>query len=479
MQFDQIKYYVNGEYILPTAGRTSDILNPATGEVIGRAAECDKGDVDAAIEAAYKAQKEWRQLPAVSRGEYLKKIAALLKENKDYIGRILSSEQGKTLNQATSEVFYAGDLLEYHAEWARRIEGEIVQADSANENIFIYKEPLGVVGCILPWNFPIYVLARKMGPALITGNTVVLKPSEETPLSTLALGELFSRAGLPAGVANIVSGDGAVAGHSISAHPRVSFVTLTGSVATGQKIMQACSQNITRVSLELGGKAPAVVMADANLELAADAIVASRLSNAGQVCNCVERVYVQATIADAFQKILTEKMADKKPDDGIKNPDADMGPLINSAAAKKVHAMVEQAISGGATLLTGGEAPAENSAFYKPTVLSGCNNSMSIVQQEVFGPVIPLVTFDTREQALELANDSDYGLTSVLFTEDYRTVMYFSNHIEAGELYVNRAPGEAYQGFHAGHKKSGIGGDDGKHGVEAYLKTRAVYLNYG
>jgi lactaldehyde dehydrogenase/glycolaldehyde dehydrogenase len=469
---------INGEFVGASSNRLIDVVDPATEEVFAQVPEYTAEDTQKAIQAAKEAQKIWKKVPAFERAQYMKKLSAKLTEKAGEIGRVISREQGKQLARATGECLGGAELMEYHAEWARRIQGELIQSDSADENIILYKEPVGVVGCILPWNFPIYVLIRKLAPALITGNTVVMKPSSETPCSALILAELTKEVGLPQGVVNIITGRGSVVGNKLATSPDVGFITVTGSTEAGQQIMRACAENITKVSLELGGKAPAVVMKDADLDLAVTCIKNGRISNAGQVCNCVERVYVQEEIAGEFIGRMVEAMKAVRLGAGLNDPD--MGPLVNREALERVHGMVERAVAGGAKVFTGGR-PAkgfERGCFYEPTVLTGCTQDSEIMQQEIFGPVMPIMTFNTIDEALSLANDCRYGLTATLYTTDYRTALRFANEIESGELYINQKQGEAYQGYHAGWKLSGIGGDDGQHGMEAYLKTRIVYMKY-
>jgi lactaldehyde dehydrogenase/glycolaldehyde dehydrogenase len=470
--------YINGEFVDSASGRFIDVHDPANGAVFARVPECTTGEVQQAVAAAKAAQAGWAALPAIERGAALQRLAAQLRAHAEQIGTVLTREQGKPLAEGIGEPTWGADLMDYHAGWARRIEGEIIQSDAPDENILLYKVPIGVVACILPWNFPIYVLIRKIAPALITGNTVVLKPSSETPCSAFELARAVEAAGLPAGVINIISGRGSIVGDALTSDPDVDMVTVTGSTAAGQQIMRQCAENITRVSLELGGKAPAVVMDDADLELAVRCIKGGRLANAGQVCNCVERVYVHEAVAAEFTARMVAAMAEVRLGPGTDEPD--MGPLVSEQARASVHGFVERAVGAGATLECGGKAPAQlaQGAFYEPTVLSGCRQEMEIMREEVFGPVLPIVTFSSVDEALALANDSRYGLTATLYTRDYHTVMRFANAIEAGELYVNRQQGEAYQGYHAGWKLSGIGGDDGRHGMEAFLKTRVVYLSY-
>ena len=470
--------FVNGEFIQASSDRFIDVVDPATEEVFAQVPEYTEEDTRQAIQAAREAQKTWRKTPACERAQYMKKLSVKITEKAGEIGRIISREQGKQLARGAGECLGGAELMEYHAEWARRIEGELIQSDSPDENIILYKEPIGVVSCILPWNFPIYVLIRKLAPALISGNTVVMKPSRETPCSALALAESIRDADLPPGVVNIITGSGSVVGRELTANPDVGFVTVTGSTETGRQVMKTCAGNITKVSLELGGKAPAVVMKDADLDLAVNCIKNGRISNAGQVCNCVERVYVQKEVAAEFTSRMVEAMKNVRLGIGLDNPD--MGPLISREALEKVHGMVERAVAAGARVLTGGRPSGAfaKGYFYEPTVITDCSQDSEIMQQEIFGPVMPIMTFDTVDEALALANDCRYGLTATLYTTNYRTALRFANEIESGELYINQKQGEAYQGYHAGWKMSGIGGDDGKHGLESYLKTRIVYMKY-
>jgi len=476
---ERFKVYIDGKFVDAYNNEFSEVYNPATGEKVYEVPKCGEKEVNDCIEAAYRAQKSWSKVPIIERGNYLRTVAKKLVENAEELGLILSKEQGKTLNQSIGEITAVAGLVEYHANWDRRLEGEILPGDNNNkENILIFKEPVGVVACIMPWNFPIYVLFRKIAPALLCGCTVVCKPSSETPASTLAVAKMLDEIGFPKGVINFVTGSGSVIGSALAKNPKVDMITITGSTEAGQEVVRLSAENICKVSLELGGKAPAIVMEDADLELAADCIVGSRLGNAGQICNCAERLYVHENIADKFIQMLKERMEAATYGDGIENPDHTMGAMINKNAVKRVHGMVERAVAAGAIIVTGGFLPEGKGAFYPPTILTNVEQNWEIMQEETFGPVLPVMTFKTVNEVLAYANDCKYGLTSSLYTNDYNTVMLFSNNIEFGELYVNRQQGEAYHGFHAGWKLSGIGGDDGKHGFEEFLKTRTVYLNY-
>ncbi len=457
-----------------------DVFNPATHELIARVPDSSAETVDHAVQSARHAQPAWERRPAIERAAYLRAIAERLRANVDALARIITQEQGKILPLARIEVSFTADYIDYMAEWARRIEGEVLPSDRVGESIFLLRKPIGVVAGILPWNFPLFLIARKMAPALITGNTIVVKSSEETPLNAFAFARLVAEAGLPAGVFNLVSGVGPGAGAALSAHKDVGLVSFTGSVETGVSIMQAASRNLTRVNLELGGKAPAIVLADADLDLAAKAIYDSRVINSGQVCNCAERVYVQRPVADAFVDRIARLMQATRYGDPLAERDLDMGPLINRAALIKVSAMVKRARDEGAEVVTGGkQAKVEQGFHYEPTVLVNCRANMEIMRKEVFGPVLPIQTVDSLDEAIHLSNDSDYGLTSSIFTNDLNSAMRACRDLRFGETYINREHFEAMQGFHAGRRKSGIGGADGKHGLYEYTETHTVYVQHG
>ncbi|WP_281349963.1 aldehyde dehydrogenase [Paenibacillus tengchongensis] len=475
---EQHLMYINGQFTESENKEWMDVTNPATDEVISQVPKATRNDVIRAIDAAEAAQAAWEETPAVERGKYLHAIADGIRAESDAIARLISEEVGKTLELSTVEVNFTADYMDYMAEWARRYEGEIVQSDRDNENIFVFKRAIGVTTGILPWNFPFFLIARKMAPALITGNTIVVKPSVESPNNAIAFTKILDKAGLPPGVFNLVTGRGGEVGNELASNPKVGMVSLTGSVPAGQKVMEAAAENIIKVSLELGGKAPAIVMDDADLDLAVKAIVDSRVINTGQVCNCAERVYVHENIKDEFTKRLVEAMQAVKYGDPLKETDIQMGPLINKAAQESVQQKVDRAIQEGAKLACGGKKVDGVGAFFEPTVLTGATNEMEIVQEEIFGPVIPVISFKTLDEAIALANDSEFGLTSSLYTQNLNVAMKVIKRLKYGETYINRENFEAMQGFHAGWRKSGIGGADGKHGLNEYLQTQVVYLQY-
>ena len=468
---------LEGRFVAVPEAASIPVLNPSTGRVIGACPETPGAVVDEAVASAKRAQPAWAKLPAARRAGHLHAIARLVRDRRGEIARTISEEQGKLLSLAHVEVDVTADYIDYMAEWARRIEGEIIPSDRVGETIFLFRRPLGVVAGILPWNFPLFLFARKMAPALVAGNTIVVKPSEETPLNAHLLAEIIARSGLPDGVVNVVHGRGPSVGAALARHRDIALISFTGSVAVGAAIMAMAATNITKVNLELGGKAPAIVMDDADLELAVRAVTASRLTNNGQVCNCAERIYVHDKVADEFVDRLSKAFAATSYGDPLGDADPGLGPLINGAAADKVQAMVDRAVAGGATVTAGGKRDGrDGGSFFQPTVLSGCRVGSEIMRDEIFGPVAPVQIFGDFDEAIAYANDSDYGLTSSIYTTSLATAMRAVEDLHFGETYINRENFEAMQGFHAGWRKSGIGGADGKHGLLEFTQTQVVYL---
>ncbi|EGK71003.1 Lactaldehyde dehydrogenase [Methyloversatilis universalis FAM5] len=472
--------YIDGRFDESDVASRIEVFNPATHALLDTVPEAGVAAVERAIAAARTAQPQWAKLPAIQRAGWLRKVAEGLRGVREEMARLLTLEQGKTLGLARVEVDFTADYLDYMAEWARRIEGEVLTSDRPGESIFLLRKPVGVVAGILPWNFPLFLIARKMAPALVTGNTIVIKPSEETPLNAFLFAKLVHAAELPRGVFNLIGGRGETTGAALTGSSSIDMVSFTGSVATGSRIMQAAGRNLTRVNLELGGKAPAIVLADADLDLASTAITASRVINTGQVCNCAERVYVQRSVADEFITKLTAKMAATRYGDPIADQSVDMGPLVNKEGLDKVAAMVEQARRDGAQCVLGGRVADRASGYhYEPTVLINCHADMDIMRSEIFGPVLPVQLVDDLDEAVAHANASDYGLTSSVYTRDLNAAMRAIRDLQFGETYVNRENFEAMQGFHAGRRKSGIGGADGKHGLYEYTETQVAYIQHG
>lgn len=472
----RFEHYVNGRFCA-TSGAQVDVLNPATEQMVGVMPDGESALANEAVAAARAAQDGWAALPANERGSYLRKMAAQVRARAETIAKVVAAEQGKVLALALMEVMVAAEYLDYHAEWGRRIEGEVISSDRAGENIFLFRRPLGVVAGILPWNFPFFMVARKVAPALITGNCIVIKPSEETPFSAAEFARIVDACELPAGVFNMVGGRGQTVGQTLTGHSGVDMVSFTGSSAAGSSIMANAASNVTKVSLELGGKAPSIVLADANLDLAVAAIRGGKAMNSGQACNCVERVYVQAPVYEAFCEKLAAGLGSLKVGDPLGAAPVDMGPLINRAAVARVDAMVSDARQKGARILTGGNATATGGGcYFEPTAITGVSESMDVLRREIFGPVVLVDPVVDLDEAISRANDSEYGLTSSIFTNDLGAAFQAINRLKFGETYVNRENFEAIQGFHAGVRRSGIGGADGKHGLYEYTHTQVAYL---
>ncbi|MEZ3500383.1 aldehyde dehydrogenase [Pantoea sp. KPR_PJ] len=474
----ELKHFINGEFIAHQSDRWIDVINPATEALLARIPEGSAQEASRAIDAAEAAQPAWEALPAVERGCWLRKLAAAVRQREAELTATIVAEGGKTHGLAQTEVRFTADYMEYMAEWARRYEGEILNSDRPDENILVFRKAIGVTTGILPWNFPFFLIARKAAPALVTGNTIVIKPSELTPLNAAIFAEIVQQVGLPKGVINIVYGYGPEIGQELASSPKVGLVSLTGSVGAGVATMQAAARNVTNVSLELGGKAPAIVMEDADIDLAVKAIVSSRVINSGQVCNCAERVYVQESIYDRFMSALTAAFKAVKFGDPAEQRDLDMGPLITAAALARVEKKVAEAIAAGANVVLGGKRAGNKGFFFEPTIITNVRQDMAIMREEIFGPVLPVMTFSTLDEAIALANDCEYGLTSSLYTQNLNTTLVALRKLKFGETYVNRENFEAMQGFHAGWRKSGIGGADGRHGLEEYLQTHVAYLQF-
>ncbi len=475
----EVQLFINGELLDNGDREMRDNVNPATEEVISRFPMATEADVEAAVDAAYEAQKSWEKVPAIERASYLMELVELLKENQELLARTTSEEMGKPLAQAMDEAGWLPAYVQYMAAQARHLKGQIIPSDRPNENIFLYKMPIGVAGQIMPWNFPLFLIGRKVAPALIAGCTVVLKASSDCPNGAYEFAKIVEKSSLPNGVINVITGSGALTGNALASNPKISIVTITGSTDVGKKIMKAAADNVTKVSLELGGKAPVIVMNDCKLDETVDHVVASRVINTGQVCNAAERVYVQEGIAEEFTKKVIEKMKTLTYGPALAGT-FDMGSMVNKAQQEHVDEMVQSAIAEGATVACGGhKAQVDGKGwFYEPTVITGCTHDMRIMRDEIFGPVLPITTFKTLDEAIEMANDSVYGLTSSIYTTDYDTVMRAMNEIKFGETYVNREHFEAFQGFHQGVRQSGIGGEDGELGVEEYLETHVCYVDW-
>ena len=473
--------YINGSWLDAKSGARAEVLNPSTEEVIATVANGDETDAELAMSAAVAAQKQWRKLPARKRAEKLYELVAEIKANRDFLAELLVQEQGKLLKVARMEVDVTCSFIEYACEWARHIEGDIVESDNPDEHIWIHKVPRGVVVAITAWNFPLALAGRKIGPALVAGNAIIIKPTTETPLATLELAKLADKVGLPKGLLNVVTGPGRSLGDALVRHPKTAMVSMTGSTPAGQAIVRAASDNLAHVQLELGGKAPFIVLDDANIDAAVDAALNSKFDNCGQVCTCNERLYVHEAIYTEFMDKLLAKVKAIKVGDPM-NEDSDMGPKVSAKELANMEAIVAKAIEEGATLVTGGKRLSgeefEKGYWFEPTVFTDVTQEMSLVHEEIFGPILPVVKFAEFDEVINYANDSEYGLSAMIFTDRIKLVMDLVNDLECGEIYVNRGHGEQHQGFHNGYKLSGSGGEDGKYGFEQYLEKKTFYVDF-
>jgi lactaldehyde dehydrogenase / glycolaldehyde dehydrogenase len=477
---DYNRMLINGHWVEGEKG-TRPVLNPTNGTVVAEVPEASIGQANSAIEAARRAQPAWAAKSPLQRAAVMHRIAALLREHADPLARLVVKEQGKPIAEARGEVAGAAEFFTYFAEFARRIQGEIFPSDAPGEQVWIQRVPVGVVVGIIPWNYPAALVSRKVAPSMICGNAIVLKPHEDTPLSALYMARLFEEAGVPDGVINIVTGGGATVGAALTAHPEIDLITMTGSVPTGKRIMTAAAANLVPVSLELGGKAPFIVMEDADLDLAVASAVTSRFMNCGQVCICNERMLIHERIYNSFVERFVAATQSLRIGDPMLET-TDLGPKVSLGELEKVERITEAAIAAGAEpLLRGGRPetpPVAGGNWLTPTILAGVTADMAIMRDEIFGPVVPLMKIVDFEEAVSIANDSRYGLSAYLFTNDFTRIMQAVEKVRFGEIYINRIGPEALQGYHTGYRNSGPGGDDGVHGLDAYLRKKTVYANY-
>ncbi|MBD1599794.1 aldehyde dehydrogenase family protein [Pseudomonas typographi] len=472
-------HYIGGQWQASREAR--EVLNPATEARMGEVAEGDAQTAEHAVSVAAAAQKAWAREGLAGRAQYLQRLLEQVQGNAEGLARLLVTEQGKPIKEARAEVQMALTMLRYHAGLGFRQTGQVMASATPGRTISIREEPYGVVAAIIPWNFPLAMFLRKVAPAIVAGNCIVVKPSENTPFSSLAMATLCHRAGIPAGVVNVVTGPGKSLGEALVRHPQTHLVTMTGSTRAGSQILHAAADKIVPVSLELGGKAPFIVMQDADLQRAAKDAVASRMTNCGQVCIANERTYVHAAIHDRFVEAVVREVQQLQ----LGDPQADstdIGPKVSAAERDSANAHLKRALEQGAHLACGGPQalpPALKQGYWvAPTVLTGVAPDAEILKAEVFGPILPIVAFDTEQQVIEWANASEYGLSAYVYTQDLGTAMRLVDELESGEVYINRIGPEEINGFHAGWKRSGLGGDDGEQGYRTYVRTKVTYLDY-
>ncbi len=475
-----MKLLIDGEWKLPESGKFTDKMNPSTGESIEQIPAAGKGEVDEAMDAASSAFWSWYETGSKERARIILKAADLISASRKELEDILVLENGKRRIEAAGETDGVLDQMYYYAGFERKISGDLVEGENFNRKIFQYKVPYGVVLALTPWNFPAAMVARKLAPALLTGNTVVVKPSSDTPRSAEWIVEKFVQAGIPKGVVNLITGKGSEIGDYLVAHKQVSLVTMTGSTETGQRIMEKAANNMAKLVLELGGKAPFIVWKDADQKNALRALLWAKFWNTGQSCIAAERVYVHSDIYYSF----VEKFVKAAAEMTVGDPEtADMGPLINSSSLKHMESFVSASQSSGSKLLAGGKKPDlkgkfANGYFFSPTILEEKEQKSNLFQEEIFGPVTGVMGVDGLDSALDLANDSKYGLASYLFTKDLTTAMRAAEMVRFGELYVNMPGPESSQGYHTGFRLTGQGGEGSRYGIEEYLKLKNVYFDY-
>ncbi|MGK2953607.1 MAG: NAD-dependent succinate-semialdehyde dehydrogenase [Thiobacillus sp.] len=467
---------IGGEWHDAGNGAAFAIHNPANAETVGHVPRCTAADTERAIEAAHTAFSGWRATPAKTRAQLLRRWFDLILAHRDDLAAIMVSEQGKPLAEARGEIDYAASFIEWFAEEARRVYGDVVPSPWADRRIFTLKQPVGVAALITPWNFPAAMLTRKAGAALASGCTVVAKPASQTPFTALALAELAQRAGLPPGVLNVVTGDAATIGAVLTSHPLVRKISFTGSTAVGKQLLQQCASTLKHVSLELGGNAPFIVFDDADLDAAVAGALASKYRNSGQTCVCANRVFVQDSIYDAFAEKFAAMVAQLKVGEGF-TPGVETGPLINAAALEKVEAHIADALAHGATLLTGGARHTLGGQFFQPTVLARCTPDMQICRDETFGPVAPLIRFADEAEVIRMANDTDFGLAAYAYTRDLGRAWRLAERLDYGMVGINAGVISTAEAAFGGVKQSGLGREGGRSGIDEYLESK--YVNLG
>jgi succinate-semialdehyde dehydrogenase / glutarate-semialdehyde dehydrogenase len=468
--------FVGGRWRSGGTGRRTDVTDPATGAVIGQIAEADETDVRDAITAAQEAFPVWAALTAQQRGRILRRWYDLIVENADDLAMILTAEQGKPLSEARGEILYGAGFVEWYAEEAKRIYGDVIPTNQRSRRLLTVRQPVGVAAAITPWNFPSAMILRKAGPALAAGCPMVIKPADETPFSATVLAELASRAGMPDGVLNVVVGKPEMVGELLTSDPRVRALSFTGSTAVGKLLMSQSSRTLKKVALELGGNAPLIIFDDADLDAAVTGAMASKFRNAGQTCVCANRVLVQSGIHDAFVERFHEAIESLVVGSGFADG-SQQGPLISADAVAKVQRHIADAVERGALVVTGGKRHALGQYFFEPTLLTGVTRDMLVAQEETFGPVAPVIRFDTEQEALDIANDTPYGLASYFFTRDLGRMWRVGEALEFGVVGVNTGL-ISYEGApFGGVKESGLGREGSRYGIDEFTDLKYLCID--
>ena len=467
--------YINGEWMGANDGSSSEVTNPANSERLGSLPNCGADETILAITAANEAQKIWAKTDAKERSSVLKNLYHLMLENQMDLATIITLEGGKPISESLGEIAYAASFFEWFSEEAKRVYGDLIPGHQYDRRTLVIKQPIGVVGCITPWNFPSAMLARKIAPAIAVGCSVVAKPAPETPFSATAMAYLSELAGVPKGIFNVVTGDAEKIGSAMTSHKDVKKITFTGSTAVGKHLLKASADSVKKVSLELGGHAPFIVFGDANLEAAVEGAVIAKYRNSGQTCVCANRIYVQSSIYDDFSQRFTEKASELVVGNGL-DESTQQGPLISENAIEKVSNHIEDAKNSGAIITTGGNPHSLGGLFFEPTVLTGVSDEMLISKEETFGPVAPIFSFETEQEVIERANNTPYGLAAYFYTTDLAKSWRVSEQLDYGMVGLNTGIISTEMAPFGGVKESGIGREGSKYGVDDYLEIKYVSL---
>lgn len=470
--------YIDGKWADADSGETIEVTNPANDEVLATVPKMGADETRLAIEAANRAWPAWRALTAKERSTILRNWFNLIIENADDLALLMTSEQGKPLAEAKGEVVYGASFIEWFAEEARRVYGDTIPQHQADKRIVVIKQPVGVVASITPWNFPIAMITRKCAPALAAGCPVVIKPAELTPLSALALAELGERAGIPAGIINVVTGKSSEIGGEMTSNPTVRKLSFTGSTRVGKLLMEQCAGTVKKISMELGGNAPFIVFDDADLDAAVEGAMISKFRNAGQTCVCANRIFVQDGVYDAFAEKLTAAVKELSVGAGTE-AGVNQGPLINIAAVAKVEEHVADATAKGAKVAAGGSRHALGGTFFEPTVLTDVTTDMKVTREETFGPLAPLFRFKTEDEVIEMANDTEFGLAAYFYAKDLGRVWRVAEALESGMVGVNTGLISTEVAPFGGVKESGIGREGSKYGMDDFLEVKYICMATG
>jgi len=467
--------YINGAWVGAGSNETIDVTNPASGELLGTIPKMGADETRQAIEAANAAYPAWRAKTAKERASILRKWFDLMMENQEDLARMMTAEQGKPLKESMGEIVYAASFIEWFAEEGKRVYGDTIPQHAPGKRIVVTKEPIGVCAAITPWNFPAAMITRKCGPALAAGCTMVVKPATSTPYSALALAELGERAGIPAGVFSVVTGASGAIGGEMTSNPIVRKLTFTGSTEIGKLLMEQCAGTVKKTSMELGGNAPFIVFNDADIDAAVDGAMASKFRNTGQTCVCTNRFLVQDGVYDEFSTKLAAAVEKMRIGDGLKG-ETEQGPLIDMAAVEKVEEHIQDAVAKGAKVISGGSRHALGGTFFQPTVLVEVNTDMKVTREETFGPVAPLYRFETEEQALQMANDTEFGLAAYFYSRDIGCIWRVMEGLEYGIVGINEGIISTEVAPFGGMKESGTGREGSKYGIEDYLEIKYALI---